>query len=171
MGEKQYGRITAEIPYVEVCPQGFVPREQGSLRSDSHPYPRPPSLGYPREISPTQEQVGRVSPVASSRQTSSFMAGRLFPQPKKRPLCRNQYDCPHNVGIPYPQGRLGIPTLDPQSLSIFPQGGGVGQVQTPRNSGVFEQHNFGGCKQILQFSVTAYEITKVVGRRDWQVFP
>ncbi len=31
------------------------------------------------------------------------------------------------------------------------------------NSGVFEQHNFGGCMQILQFSVTAYENTKVVG--------
>ncbi len=39
------------------------------------------------------------------------------------------------------------------------------------NSGVFEQCHFGGCKQILQFLVTAYENTKVMGRRDWPVFP
>jgi hypothetical protein len=38
------------------------------------------------------------------------------------------------------------------------------------NRGVFEQVNLGGCKPILQFSVTAYENTKVVGGRDWQVF-
>ncbi len=63
--------------------QGFVPREQGSLRRDCRPYPRPPSRGYPREISPTQEQVGRVSPVASSCQNNFFLAGRLFPLPKK----------------------------------------------------------------------------------------
>jgi hypothetical protein len=29
---------------------------------------------------------------------------------------------------------------------------------------------FGGCKQIIQFWVIAYENTNVVGRRDWQVF-
>jgi hypothetical protein len=28
----------------------------------------------------------------------------------------------------------------------------------------------GGCKPILQFLVMAYENTKVVGGRDWQVF-
>ncbi len=122
--------------------QGFVPREQGSLRRDSCPYPRPPSLGYPREISPTQEWVGRVSPVASSRQDSFFPAGRLFPPSEKRPLHRNQYYCPLNVGIPYPQGALGIPTLDPQSLLIFSQGGRVGQGQTPRKKGFVIWHQF-----------------------------
>jgi hypothetical protein len=36
--------------------------------------------------------------------------------------------------------------------------------------GIFEQGNLGGCKPILQFLVTPYENTKVVGGRDWQVF-
>ncbi len=76
------GRRGAEISR-GLSLQGFVPREQGSLRRDSRPYPRPPSLGYPREISPTQEQVGRVSLVASSRQNLFFLAGRLFPPQKK----------------------------------------------------------------------------------------
>jgi hypothetical protein len=38
------------------------------------------------------------------------------------------------------------------------------------NRGVFEQGNVGDCKPILKFLVMAYENTKVVGGRDWQVF-
>ncbi len=62
-----------------------------------------------------------------------FSGGKTFSTAKKKTVTQELVHFPHNVGIPYPQGTLGIPTLNPQSLSIFPQGGRVGQGQTPKN--------------------------------------
>ncbi len=119
---------------IRIRPQGIGIFTQGFSSLPMTPFPRVPQ-GNESYIG-----IGRESQSSGQLPPKQFFFWRedFFHHQKKRPLRRNQFYCPHNVGIPYPQGTLGIPTLDPQSLSIFSQDGRVGQGQTPTKNGLFE---------------------------------